>query len=256
MKFLTCDALNSNGIAHGFFGRQGGSSTGIYASLNCGYGSGDDKSIVAKNRKAVAQALGAKGDDLFTAFQIHSDKAVIIDSPWQQDNAPEADAIVTNTPNLPIGVLTADCVPVLFADAQARVIAAAHAGWKGAYSGILESTLQSMETLGATRNNITACIGPAISQKSYEIGPEFYEKLVGEAQSNTQFFTPSTNVGHHLFDLKAYVREKLAKAQITQINLLAHDTYSEEDGFFSFRRATHRGETAYGRQVSAIMLAS
>lgn len=251
--FLTCPLLSTQKtVSHGFFTRRGGHSTGLYDSLNCGLGSGDDLAVVARNRNIVAQALG--GDTLCTAYQIHSPHVATLTSPWDARSAPEADAIVTAIPGVALGILTADCVPVLFSDSAAGVIGAAHAGWKGAYGGVVEATITAMTRLGASRARIAASIGPAIAQHSYEVGPEFRERLVFQDTANAQFFIPSHRPGHQWFNLKSYVHLQLEKAHIAAINELANDTASEEDDFFSFRRATLRQEPVYGRQISAIML--
>jgi YfiH family protein len=241
------------GIAHGFFTRQGGVSEGIYASLNCGYGSGDDIAKVAENRARVAGALGAKPDDLLTAYQIHSAKAVIVEKPWGWKDAPQADALVTKTPGIALGVLAADCLPVLLADGNAKVIAAAHAGWKGAMGGVLEATIETMQQLGAKIPAIVAAIGPGIAQASYEVGPEFHDRFIAEDEGNRLYFMHGRE-GKFLFDLKAYAKDRLRNAGISQINVLAEDTCLQENAFFSYRRATLCGETSYGRQLSAIML--
>ena len=251
---LTCPNLsNFTNIRHGFFTRKGGHSTGLYSSLNCGFGSGDNLDTVAANREHVAKALGTTGSQLVSAYQIHSPTVITLNAPWTRETAQEADALVTNQSGIALGILTADCVPVLFADPTTHVIAAAHAGWKGAYSGIIENTVAAMEALGATRKNIIATIGPAIEQKSYEVGPEFKERLIAQHADNARFFMPSPKAGHHMFNLKAYTAAQLTNAGVTH-NMLENDTCSEEDTFFSFRRATLRQEPVYGRQISAIIL--
>lgn len=253
--FMTCPQLNQHSaIRHGFFTRREGHSYGLYHSLNCGYGSGDDLDVVARNRDKVAKALGTTESSLCTAYQIHSAEVVTLDKAWHWRDASEADALVTATPGLAIGVLTADCVPVLFFDPNRRVIGAAHAGWKGAYAGILSATIAAMEKLGAHNDNIIASIGPAIAQKSYEVGKEFYEQITAQNIDYNKYFIPSTKLGHHFFDLPGYVRARLQQAGIHTINMLANDTCFEEDAFFSFRRSTLRQEPAYGRQISAIIL--
>lgn len=255
--FLTCPELSGHAsIRHGFFTRRGGVSEGIYASLNCGPGSGDNLAHVAENRARVAAALHAPTYSLCTAYQIHSATAVIIDKPFSPDNIPQADALVTNTPGIALGILTADCLPILFSDPQARVIGAAHSGWKGAIGGVIEDTLDKMLSLGAQKTRIHATIGPAIAQASYEVGTEFYERFLAERPENNVFFAASAREGHYLFNLPAYAKARLAAAGITQINLLAHDTRLQENDFFSFRRATLAKEPAYGRQISAITLMS
>jgi polyphenol oxidase len=239
------------GLPHGFFTRQGGHSTGHYASLNCGYGSGDDKALVARNRAHVAERLGVAPDRLLTVWQCHSADAVSVDAPWPYDAAPKADALVTATPGFGLAVLSADCTPVLFAD---RVIGAAHAGWKGALTGILEATLSAMERLGARREAVQAVIGPTISRASYETGPEFIDLFIDEDRANARFFLPSSRPHHHFFDLPGYAAHRLQKAGCDTVSDLALCTYADEVKFFSFRRTTHRREIDYGRQISAIAL--
>lgn len=242
-------------VAHGFFTREGGVSGGVFASLNCGYGSGDDPRYVAKNRAIVETALGVKHDHLITCYQIHSAHVAEVTAAWDMQHAPEADAMVTATPGIALGILTADCVPVLFADTAAKVIGAAHAGWKGATLGVLEATIEKMCAHGAVRKNIVAAIGPCIRQKSYEVGPEFFARFLQENESNAAFFVPSEERdGHFRFDLPGYAALRLKKAGISGTNSLANDTCFEEDAFFSYRRATLRGEASYGRLVSAIAL--
>jgi len=243
------------GISHGFFGREGGVSTGLYSSLNCGFGSGDDLEIVEKNRDIVAKAVGlASNKQLCTAFQVHSAIAVVLQKPWEWRDAPQADALVTNVPGLALGALAADCLPILFADGKARVIGAAHSGWKGAFTGVIEATIAAMESLGARRADIVASIGPGIAQDSYEVGPEFIERFLQQAATHSRYFKASPRAGHHFFDLKAYAHDRLQAAGAGVINVLAHDTCLQENVFFSYRRATLRGEDAYGRQISAITL--
>jgi YfiH family protein len=239
-----------SGIAHGFFGRQGGVSEGIFASLNCGPGSGDVPAHVNENRSRVLEALS--GGKLLTLYQIHSPNAVVASGPWQQ--GPQADAMATNMPGLTLGILTADCAPVLFADADARVIGAAHAGWKGALTGVVASVLEKMESLGADRSRISAAVGPCISQANYEVGPEFIARFADADKDNTQFFLPSDKADHWRFDLEAYVVHRLHEAGLAKIEPLSACTYGREADFFSFRRATHRAEKDYGRQISAIVL--
>lgn len=249
---LTAPTLNLPGIRHGFFTREGGGSNGLYASLNIGYGSGDDKAKVCENRRHVAKALSSTQDEILTCYQIHSNICHIVSS--MEETHQEGDALVTNAPNLPIAVLTADCVPVLFADAEAKVIGAAHAGWKGAKAGILGSTIDAMETLGATKEHIIAAIGPAISQASYEVGNELMEQFTAEDQAYQIFFTNGGNSTHRQFDLPGLVAEKLRKLGVAKLEKLDYDTYVDERRFYSFRRATHRQESIYGRQCSVIML--
>jgi hypothetical protein len=254
-KFCSAALQSQNGVLHGFFTRQGGVSTGIYGSLNCGLGSKDDPGSVAENRARVAEMLGTKPDLLLTLFQVHSAKAIVAKKPWEPNAAPEADAIVTNVPGLAIGVLTADCAPILFCDAEARVIGAAHAGWRGALSGIVESTLEAMIGLGAAPERIAATIGPAISQKAYEVGADYVERFLAVDPGAGPFFAIDADSGEPHFDLTFYVAERLAKAGITAITDLGLCTYCDESRLFSYRRSQHHGEPDYGRQISAILLA-
>ena len=252
MLSLTAGNLsNATGIAHGFFGRTGGVSTGIFASLNCGPGSGDDPVAVRENRARASQMLNA---DLVTLYQVHSNRAVTVTAPWAMDERPKGDAMVTNVAGIALGILTADCAPVLFADASAGVIAAAHAGWKGALSGVLESAIAAMEELGAARARIAAAIGPCISQANYEVGPEFRARFAEADPANARFFIASDRAGHFRFDLEGYAAARLAAAGLENVGRLSACTYARQDDFFSYRRATHRGETGYGRQLSAIAL--
>ncbi len=251
MLVLRADNL-SDGVAHGFFGRTGGVSTGIYESLNCGPGSGDDLANVAENRNRVRDALGAKA--ILTLHQIHSPNVVTVTETWEMGNGPQADAMATNAAHIALAILTADCAPVLLADSDARVIGAAHAGWKGALCGVIESTIAAMEGLGAQRARMAAAIGPCISQANYEVGPEFRERFVDADPATARFFAGSGEQDHFRFDLEAYAASRLEAAGIRNLAPLSACTYAREADFFSFRRATHRKETAYGRQISAIML--
>jgi polyphenol oxidase len=244
-----------DGLRHGFFTRQGGVSGGIYASLNCGPGSRDDTANVAENRARVAEILGVKPDRLLSLSQQHSAEAVTVKKPWDGAKTPEADAMVTSTPGLALGVLTADCAPVLFADGEAGVIGAAHAGWRGALSGIVEATVKAMEKLGAAPERITAVIGPAISQKAYEVGSQYLEQFLAEEPGSGPFFVTDEGSGEPHFDLPGYVGERLARAGVGQIADLGLCTYCEETRLFSYRRSQHHGEEDYGRQISAIVLA-
>lgn len=250
--YLTSPNLGS--VVHGFFTRKGGVSDGIYASLNCGWGSSDHPSNVAENRRRVANALGADAEHLCSLNQIHSAAVVTVTEPWSRTALPQADAMVTNRPGLALGVLSADCVPILLADQQARVIGAAHSGWKGAVAGVIEETVKAMCALGATPAGISAAIGPAIGLESYEVGQEFYDRILLESAENYSFFVTPSASGQWRFDIKGYVRRKLSMAGISLINTLENNTYLEEDDFFSFRRSTHRSEKDYGRQISAIIL--
>jgi len=253
---LSASGLASlDGVRHGFFTRQGGVSSGVYASLNCGPGSRDDAANVTENRARVAEILGAEPSRLITVFQKHSADAVVTDKPWKEGKIPEADAIVTAKPGLAIGVLTADCAPVLFCDGAARVIGAAHAGWRGALSGIVEATVEAMRKLGARPERITAVIGPTISQKAYEVGSDFVERFLADEPESAAFFITDEGSGEPHFDLPAYVGERLARAGVGSIADLGFCTYCEETRLFSYRRSQHHGEEDYGRQISAILLA-
>lgn len=249
--FLTSSNISN---AHGFFTRKGGVSDGIYASLNCGWGSSDHPSNVAENRRRAATMLDANPENFCSLYQVHGADVITVTDPWHRTELPKADAMVSAQKGIMLGILTADCVPVLFSDKKARVVGAAHAGWKGARAGVLEATIKAMCALGASHAGIAAAIGPCIAWKSYEVGPEFYEALTADNSANAGFFVASPESGHWQFDIRGYVRTKLASAGLTNINTLENDTYSEEDSFFSFRRTTHRSEKDYGRQVSAIML--
>ena len=251
--FCASTLESCDGIRHGFFTRQGGVSKGIYGSLNCGLGSRDDAEAVRQNRALVAETLSVEPDRLLTLYQIHSPIAVIVDSPWDGTVA-EADALVTSTPGLAIGALTADCAPVLFCDAQARVIAAAHAGWRGALSGIVEATVATMEELGARRERTIAVIGPSISQRAYEVGSEYRERFVAEEPGSEAFFVTDDSSGEPHFDLASYVGDRLARAGVGTISDLGLCTYCDETRLFSYRRSQHHGEDDYGRQISAIVL--
>jgi YfiH family protein len=245
--------LENDSIAHGFFGREGGVSTGLYRGLNCGLGSHDRRVDVVENRRRVATTLGQSAESLTTLYQIHSPTAVVVTEPFR-GHVPEADAMVTNVPGITLGILTADCVPVLFADDTAEIIGAAHAGWKGATGGVLENTVDAMEMLGAEREDIRAVIGPCIAQASYEVGPEFLTRFSDAEQQ--QFFIPSHRPGHAMFDLPAYVALRLRALGLQHVAQLAMDTCVDEANFFSYRRATQRSEPDYGRHISCIVLRS
>jgi YfiH family protein len=251
---LEADALKMDGLRHGFFTRRGGVSEGLYASLNIGLGSDDARHMVLENRRRVADHLGVETVRLVSPYQIHSADVIAVDGPFTDDANREADALVTATPGLALGVATADCGPVLFADPKAGVVGAAHSGWKGAVSGILENTVAAMETLGAERENITAALGPTISQSAYEVGPEFRDRFLQEHPGNDRYFRPSEKPGHFMFDLPAFITQKLAALGLKAVADMAICTYADEDRFFSYRRTTHRKEPDYGRQISAIAL--
>ena len=245
---------SARSVRHGFFTRQGGHSGGLFASLNCGYGSGDDKPTVARNRTEVGEQLGVTNDNLLTVWQWHSPDVIVADAPWDVLKPPKGDAIVTTTPGLAIAVLTADCAPILFADADQGVIGAAHAGWKGALAGVSDATIAAMEKKGARRERMTAIIGATISQKVYEVGPDFATQFIAEASDNADFFTPSPRPRHQMFDLPAYLKRRIARQGVGRVVDMGLCTYCDEERFYSFRRATHRNEKDYGRQISAIVL--
>jgi YfiH family protein len=254
MKLSASSLSAVDGVSHGFFTRQGGVSGGVYASLNCGPGSRDDAANVTENRMRVAELLGADSGRLLTLFQKHSADAVVADRPWKDGKMPEADAIVTAKPGLAIGILTADCAPVLLCDGEARVIGAAHAGWKGALGGIIEATVEAMRKLGAKPERITAAIGPAISQDAYEVGADFVERFLADVPESSAFFITDEFSGEPHFDLPGYVGERLARAGVGAIADLGLCTYCDETRLFSYRRSQHHGEADYGRQISAILL--
>jgi polyphenol oxidase len=254
MNPLQSKVLIGDGVVHGFFGRQGGVSSGIYASLNCGYGSGDDSVAVCENRTRVSAWLGTSEPQLITLYQIHSADALHVTEPWTRAAPPKADAMATTLRGVALGVLAADCGPILLADHRAGVIGCAHSGWKGAIGGVAESVVALMERLGAVRSRIHAAVGPCISQASYEVGPEF-EALFAEADAgNKRYFAPSRRAGHWQFDLPGYVTARLRETGVGAVEPLDVCTYEHNDAYFSYRRTTHRGETDYGRNVSAIML--
>jgi len=236
-------------VRHGFFGRRGGVSTGLYDSLNLGQGSDDTAQAIRDNRDRVRVAMSA--EKLLSCFQVHSAKVVTVTEPWH--TRPQADAMVTSTPGLALCILTADCVPVLFADAEAGVIGAAHAGWKGAIAGICETTLEAMEALGGNRANVVAAIGPAIQQASYEVGPEFRDTFVGDQEWTDRLFKAGQD-DRSYFDLTGYVHAVLQREGVSQIDNIGHDTCAMEAKYFSNRRRNHRGEADYGRNGSAIVL--
>jgi polyphenol oxidase len=241
-------------VAHGFFTREGGVSGGIYGSLNCGAGSKDHRPHVIENRARVAMALGARTDSLLTCHQIHSADAIVVTRPWTMGENPKADAMVTNVPGIALGALAADCAPVLFVDPEARVIGAAHAGWKGALTGVLEATVEAMTTLGARPQRIRAALGPCIGPDAYEVGPEFEARFVETDASYARFFRRAEPGARPYFDLPGFVLARLGAAGLDTVENCTRCTYGDERGLFSYRRATHRGEGDYGRQVSAIVL--
>lgn len=248
LEILTSPSLP---VRHGFFTRKGGASSGVFAGLNCGPGSSDQTDIVAINRGRVAGALGVAADHLLTLSQSHSAHALVVNGPF--GTRPEADAMVTARPGLALGILTADCQPVLFADPTARVIGAAHAGWRGVASGVLEATIDTMEGLGAQRGNIVAVIGPTISQRAYEVGPEFFQVFVDKNADNSRFFIAG-NGDRYLFDLPGFGLNRLRRAGVGHAEWTRHCTYSDAERFYSFRRSTHAAAADYGRLISAICL--
>lgn len=254
MLIQSLDLAAAAGIKHAFFTRRGGGSSGIYASLNGGVGSADDPAAVRRNRATMAASLGLAPERLLSLHQVHSATALPATEPWDGPR-PKADGMATRTPGLALAIASADCGPILFADPATGVIGAAHAGWKGALTGVLEATIDLMETLGAARRSIVAVLGPTIGPGAYEVGPEFEARFLAEASSNARFFQPSGRDGHAWFDLPRYVGSRLERAGIGKFTDLGLCTYSDEALFFSYRRATHRGEPDYGRLISAIALA-
>jgi polyphenol oxidase len=242
------------GVRHAFFTRAGGVSGGIYASLNAGVGSNDDPGHVAENRARMAATLGVTPERLLTCYQIHSPDVVVATRPWGAEAHPRADAVVTKVPGLAIGASTADCGPVLFADAQARVIGAAHSGWRGALGGVTDQTIAAMEKLGAARERIVAAVGPMIRQKNYETGADLRDRFVTADPASRRFFRAGAREGHFMFDLAGYVVARLAAAGVGAIEDVDACTYADDEKFFSYRRMTHRGEADYGRHVNAIVL--
>jgi len=240
-----------DGVTHGFFGRQGGVSTGPMASLNCGWGSGDELALIVENRRRAAGAL-LPGARIVSPHQIHS-ADVVEAGEWPDSDRPHADAVVTDRPGILVGILTADCAPVLFADPQAGVVAAAHAGWKGALAGITDHTLDAMERLGARRERVAAAVGPCIAQRSYEVDVRFPDPFLEADPTAERFFSEGPSGKPH-FDLESYVLARLAAAGLRQVEALGLDTYAQADLFYSYRRATHRAEPSYGRQISLIGL--
>jgi polyphenol oxidase len=251
---IQAETLKVAGVRHAFFTREGGVSGGFYASLNGGVGSRDHAGLVAENRARMAAALAVEPHRFLTAYQVHSPDVVVAETPWSSQARPRADAIVTRTAGLAIGVSTADCGPVLFADADARVIGAAHAGWRGALSGVIEATVAAMERLGAARGRIRAALGPMIRQGNYEVGPDFIARFATEDKACADFFRPAAREGHALFDLPGYIAARLDRAGVHAIEDSGLCTYAEPERFFSFRRTTHRAEPDYGRHINAIAL--
>ncbi|MDK2759845.1 MAG: peptidoglycan editing factor PgeF [Sphingopyxis sp.] len=250
IPFVTAPTLA--GAPHGFFGRRGGVSAGQLASLNCGLGSGDDPALIAENRRRVTDAI-LPGAALAGVYQVHGNRCVTVDDATDLAQRAEADALVTRTPGILLGILTADCVPVLFADTTAGIVGAAHAGWKGAIAGVTDATIDAMERLGADRARIAVAIGPCIARASYEVDQAFAERFVTDDPANEHFFAAG-RPGHAMFDIAAYVAARLARAGVTRIAIGGQDTYADADDYFSYRRACHMGEDGYGRQLSVIGL--
>jgi YfiH family protein len=244
----------TSGIRHGFFTRQGGVSSGLYGSLNCGLGSKDEPASVRENRARVARSLGAQPEQVVTAYQVHSSTAFIVEKPLAPGAIPQADALVTRTPGLVVGALVADCSPVLLADPHAKVVAAAHAGWRGALRGVLDATIAAMQSLGAKRSRICAAIGPCINQAAYEVGPDVESEFLRHDGQNGRFFMHPSPGARSRFDLPRYVEQRLAGAGLDIIERHCPCTYQNESLFFSYRRSAHRNESDYGRQICAIVV--
>jgi YfiH family protein len=245
---------NLPGIRHGFMTREGGVSEGIYASLNCGLGSNDDQARVHENRRRVLDMVDISAGTLLTAYQIHSPDVLVVEEEWRDGPRPKVDALVTKRSNIAIAASSADCVPILFADPEARVVAAAHAGWRGAIGGVLQATVKQMCALGARPERIRAGVGPCIGQASYEVGPEFPAPFLAQNSNNVRFFRPAQRAGHHMFDLESYVASELAAMNLAEIEVAHRDTCAEADTFFSYRRSVLRKEPDYGRHVSVVGL--
>jgi purine-nucleoside/S-methyl-5'-thioadenosine phosphorylase / adenosine deaminase len=251
---LEAGSLRLTGIRHAFFTRAGGVSTGLYSSLNGGVGSRDEAHKVAENRARMSATLGVEPRRLLTAYQSHSPNVVVAEAPWTTENRPQADAIVTRMRALAIGVTTADCGPVLFADPRAGVVGAAHAGWRGALTGVIEAAIAAMEGLGAARGEIRSAIGPMIRRDNYEVGPDFVARFHNQDPASSRFFTSAARDGHAMFDLAGYIAARLKRAGIGEVEDLGLCTYADAERFYSYRRSTHCAEADYGRHVSAIAL--
>ena len=253
---ITLDPLDcDSSIRHAFFTREGGVSGGRFASLNCGFGSGDNIEHVERNRALAAARLDLPPERLVTCHQIHGTGIVTVERPWRREANPRADGMVTAVPGIALGILAADCAPVLFADPAAAVIGAAHGGWRGALAGVMEATVAAMTALGARAEHIRAGIGPCIAQPSYEVGAEFEAAFAAADPDSRAFFVPAARAGHFRFDLPAYIARRLERLGLAAVEQSGHDTAAEEDLFFSYRRACRRGETDYGRGLAAIALA-
>lgn len=253
LQTIQSDILRLPGVRHGFLTRAGGASAGLYEGLNCGRGSNDDPAAVEENRNRAAEFAGVAPENLISTYQIHSDRAVIVDESFSPQTAPRADAMATAKPGIALGVLTADCAPVLLADAKNRVVASAHAGWGGALGGVLGEAVAAMVRLGAERASIRAAIGPTISQRNYEVGPEFFEQFLNESPENGRFFAEAERPGHAMFDLPGYCLHRLREEDV-EAEWIGRCTYEDPARFYSYRRATHRRESDYGRLISTISL--
>lgn len=252
---ITLDSLSRNQeTAHAFFTRRGGVSGGQFESLNCGFGSGDGVDNVSRNRAIAMEQLGLPADRLVTCYQVHSDTVITVEKTWSRDAAPRGDGLVTDVRGIALGILTADCAPILFEDSVAGVIGAAHGGWRGALGGIIEATIDRMEALGAHRVRIRSGIGPCIAKQSYEVGPEFPDRFLSENPASATCFSPAERSGHFTFDLPGYIEYRLTRAGVVSVERSGHDTVADEMQFFSYRRACLRGERVYGRALSAIAL--
>jgi YfiH family protein len=252
---ITLDVLDpAAGVGHAFFTRRGGVSAGLYESLNCGFGSGDALESVLQNRRIAMDLMGLAADRLVTCYQIHSAEVVIVERRWSREEAPHADGMVTRVPGMALGILTADCAPILFQDPVAQVIGAAHGGWRGALSGIAEETVLKMEAIGAKRDRIRAAIGPCIGRNSYEVDPEFLQQFYAADAESVSYFAPASRAGHFMFDLPGYIEHRLLRAGVGMVQCAAHDTVAERELFFSYRRSCLRGERAYGRGLSAVAI--
>ncbi len=247
--------LDSPALRHGFFTRQGGVSDGVFATLNCSLGSGDDPLNVAENRRRALGRLALQPDRLVLCRQLHGRYAIVAELPWRHEDRPPGDALVTRRPGIALGILTADCAPVLLADEAAGVVAAAHAGWRGALAGVIAATVAAMAKEGAVPARIAAAIGPCIGFSSYEVGPEFPAPFLAQTPDNAAFFRAAKRPRHHLFDLAGYVRARLAAAGVARIEFTGGDTAAEPERFFSYRRACLEGTRQFGHALSAICLA-
>ncbi len=253
---ITLNALDSGkGIRHAFFTRQGGVSGGLFASLNCGFGTGDKIEHVERNRALAASQLDLSPDRLVSCHQVHGTDVITVERPWRREANPRADGMVSKVPGIALGILAADCAPVLFADPEVGVIGAAHGGWRGALAGTMEATVTAMTSLGARTEHIRAGVGPCIGKASYEVGPEFEAAFAEADPENMTFFIPAVRPGHFLFDLPGYIAHRLGRLGVAAVQCSGHDTAAEEDLFFSYRRACLRGEKDYGRGLAAIALA-